>query len=307
MNLELYQQHGTLPAIDGVPLFYGRAGMGTDGVPLLLNDGIGCDGFAWRYLVPKLAERHPVVHWNYRSHGRSGSGPTFERLTLPALAEDLVRLMDGLDIPRAVLLGHSMGTQVALEAYRLAPDRVAGLVLLCGSSGRITHTFHGGDMLARVLPSVRALVASNRSAARGMFSRIPSGVAYRLGTLSGEIDRNRFKLSDFQRYWDHIATMDPDRFLTLLSAAGKHSAEDLLPSISAPTLVVAADGDTFTPPELAKQMADSIPGAEHTLIRAASHGAPVEHPQEIQLRIEKFLRERVETAPSPAARSTSAT
>ena len=46
MDLELYEQHGTLPAIDGVPLFYGRAGMETDGIPLLLNDGIGCDGAA---------------------------------------------------------------------------------------------------------------------------------------------------------------------------------------------------------------------------------------------------------------------
>jgi pimeloyl-ACP methyl ester carboxylesterase len=307
MDLELYQQHGTLPAIDGVPLFYGRAGIGTDGIPLLLNDGIGCDGFAWRYLLPKLAERHPVIHWNYRSHGRSGSGANLDRLTLPALAEDMVRVMDGLSIERAVLLGHSMGTQVALEAYRLAPNRVAGLVLLCGSSGRITHTFHGNDMLHRVLPGVSALVASNRSAARGMFSRIPAGVAYRLGTLSGEIDKRRFRLADFERYWDHIATMDPDRFLTLLSAAGRHSAEDLLPDIEAPTLVVAADGDTFTPPELAKQMADRIPFAEHCLIRAASHGAPVEHPQEIQLRIEKFLRERVEFMAAPASRSTSAT
>ena len=85
MDLELYEQHGTLPAVDGVPLFYGRAGTTTAGVPLVLNDGIGCDGFAWRYLMPKLAERHPVVHWNYRSHGRSGSGANLSRLTLPAL------------------------------------------------------------------------------------------------------------------------------------------------------------------------------------------------------------------------------
>ena len=93
MDLELYEQHGTLPAIDGVPLFYGRAGVGTAGIPLVLNDGIGCDGFAWRHLMPMLAERHPVVHWNYRSHGRSGSGPSLARLTLPALAEDMVRVM----------------------------------------------------------------------------------------------------------------------------------------------------------------------------------------------------------------------
>ena len=76
-------------------------------------------------------------------------------------------------------------------------------------------------------------------------------MAYRLGTLSGEIDPQTFRRADFARYWDHIATMDPDRFLALLDAAGTHSAADLLPSVKAPTLVVAADGDTFTPPALA--------------------------------------------------------
>ena len=298
MDLELYEEHGTLPDQDGVPLFYGLAGRGQPGVPLVLNDGIGCDGFAWRYLMPHLATHHPVVHWNYRAHGRSGTGVGLGRLTLPALAEDLLRLMDGLQLPRAVLLGHSMGTQVALEAYRLAPDRVAGLVLLCGSSGRITHTFRGNDLLHRVLPGVSALVARNRSAARGVFGRIPTAVAYRLGTLSGEIDPQTFRRADFARYWDHIATMDPDRFLALLDAAGTHSAADLLPTIKAPTLVIAADGDTFTPPALAAEMAARIPEAEHLLLRAASHAAPVEHPLAIQLRVDKFLRERVSAPPA---------
>ncbi|MCA9579323.1 MAG: alpha/beta hydrolase [Polyangiales bacterium] len=296
MDLALYEQHGTLPDRDGVPLFYGLAGQGRPGLPLVLNDGIGCDGFAWRYLMPHLARRHPVVHWNYRAHGRSGMGPGLSRLTLPALAEDLLRLMDGLQLERAALVGHSMGTQVALEAYRLAPERVAGLVLLCGSYGRITHTFRGNDMLHRVLPGVSALVARHRSAARGVFGRIPASVAYRLGTLSGEIDARTFGRADFERYWDHIATMDPDRFLSLLDAAGSHTAEDLLPHVRTPTLVVAADGDTFTPPALAAEMAEQIPDAEHFVVRAASHAAPVEHPDIIQLRIDKFLRERVEGA-----------
>ncbi|MBK8408120.1 MAG: alpha/beta hydrolase [Sandaracinaceae bacterium] len=280
MDLELYEQHGTLLAMDGdgdgdgVPLFYGRAGVGTAGIPLVLNDGIGCDGFAWRHLMPMLADRHPVVHWNYRSHGRSGSGPSLARLTLPALAEDMVRVMDGLHLERAVLLGHSMGTQVALEAYRPRARPRGGWVLLCGSSGRITNTFHGGDLLHRVLPTVSTRVARNRSAARGVFGRIPASVAYRLGTLSGEIDKRTFRLADFERYWDHIATMDPDRFLTLLDAAGSHSAEDLLPNITAPTLVVAADGDTFHAAGAGEANGRPHPGAEHFLVRVASHGGP---------------------------------
>ncbi len=301
---------GFVHATDGVPLFYdilGGSGAGSggaedaepvkDGSPtLILNDGIGCEGFAWRYLMPKLAERHRVVHWNYRAHGRSGSPVGVEGLTLPGLAADLKVVMDELEIEKAVLLGHSMGTQVELEAYRLMPERVQAMVLICGSYGRITHTFRGGDMLHRALPAVTKAVSRYRGVARGLWSRVPASTAYRIATLSGEVDRRLFRAADFERYWEHISMMDPDRFLALLDAAGHHSAEDLLPEIQAPTLVIAADGDTFTPPDLAAFMAEQIPGAEHFLVRGATHAAPVEHPLAVQLRIEKFLRERIPSA-----------
>jgi pimeloyl-ACP methyl ester carboxylesterase len=57
--------------------------------------------------------------------------------------------------------------------------------------------------------------------------------------------------------------------------------------------VIAAERDTFTPPELAKAMADRIPGAELFVLRGGSHAAVVEQPEAIVLRMEKFLRERL--------------
>ena len=56
--------------------------------------------------------------------------------------------------------------------------------------------------------------------------------------------------------------MDPDVFLAMLRLAGEHSAEDLLPKIQAPVLVLAAERDTFPPADLAEKMAQAIPGAD---------------------------------------------
>jgi hypothetical protein len=58
--------------------------------------------------------------------------------------------------------------------------------------------------------------------------------------------------------------------------------------------VISAERDTFTPPALAEHMSKRIPGAELFMLRGASHAAPIEQPVAIQLRIDKFFRERID-------------
>lgn len=281
-----YDRHRFVRAADDTRLFVGVRGEGETTV--VLNDGIGCEGFVWRYLQPHLAERFRVVHWHYRGHGRSGPPLDRTRLTIEALADDLQRVLDSEDVERAILIGHSMGTQVNLEAFRLASERVQGMVFLCGSWGRVTHTFHGSDVLSQILPVVRERARKHRGFARALWGRIPASVAYRVARLSGEVDAVTIREEDFKNYWEHIAVMDPDVFLQLLEAAGEHSAEDLLSRVNVPSLVVAAERDTFTPSSLAEEMAEKI-GCDLFMIRGGSHAAPVEQPMTVQLRVDKYL------------------
>jgi len=294
LNALEYDRTGFFDAEDGTRLFYGIRGEG-DGLPVMLNDGIGCDGFVWHYLQPHLAEERKVIHWHYRGHGRSGPPRERDRLTIAGLAHDLRGLMDHLEIERAIQVGHSMGTQVQLELFRLEPKRVGAFVFLCGSCGRITHSFHGSDVLSQILPGIRANVQRHRGVARALWGRVPPALAYRLARVSGEVDPNTIREDDFRRYWEHVCVMDPDDFLDLLQAAGEHSAEDLLAKIAVPTLVVAAERDTFTPPERAESMGAAITEADVFVIRGGSHAAPVEQPMTVQLRLDKFLGERVDT------------
>jgi pimeloyl-ACP methyl ester carboxylesterase len=157
----------------------------------------------------------------------------------------------------------------------------------------VTETFHGTDVLKTVLPRLIEAVQNNKGVARGLWGRVPPAFAFRVARLVGDVDGLAIRGEDFKTYWEHINLMDPDIFLPMLNAAGEHSAEDLLPKVAVPTLVIAAEKDTFTPPTLAKHMAELIPGAEHMLIRGGSHAAPVEQPDMIMARLEKFLKERV--------------
>ena len=57
-----------------------------------------------------------------------------------------------------MLIGHSMGTQVALEAWHLFPKNVRGLVLICGSFGKVTQSFRGMPILDMILPKLMDIV-----------------------------------------------------------------------------------------------------------------------------------------------------
>jgi pimeloyl-ACP methyl ester carboxylesterase len=182
-----------------------------------------------------------------------------------------------------------MGTQVALEVYRRHPERVRALVLICGSYGRITHTFHGNDLLHRVLPTLIEKVRRYEPIARAFWGRLPPALSYRVAGWLREIDGTTLRPEDFRLYVQHLSDIDLDLYLTMLKKAGDHTAEDVLASVRVPTLVIAAERDTFTPRDVVKDMADRIPGAVYRELTSASHAAPSEQPQLINEYIDDFL------------------
>jgi pimeloyl-ACP methyl ester carboxylesterase len=255
----------------------------------LLCDGLVCDGYIFRYLWDELAELMPVAHFHYRGHGRSGLPVDHDQLDVVAHASDMNAVREHLGDPEVVLVGHSLGTQVCLEALRARPERVRGLVLLCGSFGRITHTFKGSDVLSSVLPNVQEFASRHPRLLRALWARVPVRVALKLGVLTGDIDPSKVRVEDVEPYFRHALHVDFQLFVRMLRAAGEHSAEDLLPQIRVPTLVVAGTKDTFTPPEVSVAMAESIPGARLELIAGGSHILPLEEHERLREVLRDFL------------------
>lgn len=271
-----------------------------DRLTAILCDGIACDGFIWKYLWNDVAPFARVVHWNYRGHGRSSRPGDPRAVTLLDHAKDLDAVRRAVGDGPVVLFGHSMGCQVALEGLRLRPDRVAGLVLICGSFGRVTHTFKGTDVLAQVLPRLIEAVDRHPHLARGLWGNLPPEVALRLAILTGEVDKHLIVPEDLLPYMRHMVDIDLPMFLRMLRSAGEHTALDFLPDIRVPVLVISGDRDTFTPPRYAEQMASSIPNAELRVLHG-THVIPLEHKDEVARLVGAFL-----TRVAPATNDTAA-
>jgi pimeloyl-ACP methyl ester carboxylesterase len=281
-------REGYAVARDGSPIYYrvlGEAG----GVPLILSDGIGCDGFIWKYLPLRLTTESPIVHWHYRGHGRTPEPRDRRRVSMPDLADDLACVLDAAGVERGVLAGHSMGVQVCLEAYRRHRTRVAGLILVCGAYGHPLRTFRGRRTLEALLPWISFVInRAPRLVGAAWRTLVPTQLAFSLAARL-ELNPELVRLEDFMPYLDHIARVDLALFVEMLAHAGRHSAREVLPTVDVPTLIIAGDRDHMTPRALSDEMATVIPGARLLVVEGGSHTAPIERPNLVTEAMAQFL------------------
>jgi pimeloyl-ACP methyl ester carboxylesterase len=116
----------TARSADGVPIRFQVTGKGEPTVVLV--HGWALDRHVWDGQVPRLAERHRLVTLDLAGHGESGRERS--SWTMAAFGEDVKAVVEAVGAKQVVLVGHSMGGPVVLEAARRMPERVKGIVLV---------------------------------------------------------------------------------------------------------------------------------------------------------------------------------
>ncbi len=284
---------GFVRSSDGVQLFYRVIGEGEPA--LVCCNGVGVSTFFWRYVVERFAPRHKVVVWDYRGHGRSQSVSSGFDLSMEQSARDLRAVCEAVGVEKPILLGHSMGAQVALEHYRRFPRHTAGLVSILGTFGQPLHTF-GNLNFSRTLFDVvlsAALGSRGRSIDRFLWrplTSLPFAVA--LARLLGVVHAERCSPEDLRPYLAHLEEIGAPMFFSMVLELGEHTAWDVLPSLKIPTLIIAGGKDGFCPPHLSRKAASLIPHCDYEMYETATHAGIVEFPAEINERLDRFLEER---------------
>ena len=154
---------GSAISADGIPLSFEVRGSGTP--TLVFVHGWSCDRAYWKHQMAHFAERSQVVAVDLAGHGESGGGRA--EWTMPAFGEDVVAIADQLGLERMVLVGHSMGGDVIVEAARRLRDRVAGLVWV--DVYPTLDRDESWDVEAFMAPFRADFVAWTRDFVRGMF------------------------------------------------------------------------------------------------------------------------------------------
>lgn len=274
-------------ASDGTRLFYEVEGRGP--LDFVLCDGIGCDGFIWRYLRPLLLERGRVIHLHMRGHGKSEPPADPSATAIGVLADDWRGLLDTLGAEKTVVLGHSMGVQVALELGHRDRGRAAALVLLCGAFENPVATFHDNANFAKVFPVLQRATRIGGAALRALWRKLVQlPISYHVARMT-ELHPDLARRRDFEPYLEHLSKMDPALFFQMLGGAADHSARPYLPDLDIPVLVVGGEDDRFTPGRLSEEMCTLLPQGEALIVEEGTHTVPIEHATEVNLAILDFL------------------
>lgn len=277
-----------ITSFDGTRLAVQTAGVGP---PVVLVNGLGGTFAAWRLQIEEFMGTRRFVSWDYRGIYRSAAPADRTRVTVDDHVRDLEAVLAAESIDAAVFMGWSMGVQVALEFYRRAPTRFRGLVLINGTFGHPFKTAFNWPLARFVLPRLLRLAETRVGAFQPLLQAL-----VRQPRILGLLKSLRLAAPSlheqlFRDLAAEYANMDFRLYIAILLALADHDAQDVLPTIAAPTLIITGQRDFFTPPGLAKRMADRIPGAELLEVKLGTHYTPVEFPDVVNLRLKKFFRD----------------
>jgi len=275
-----------LRAADGTRIGYRVHGSGEPAV--VLSNGIGCNEVFLRHLSAALAQRFRVIEWHYRGHLDSAVPAKLSHLDFPYLLDDLELVLAATGVAQAVFVGFSMGVQINFEFYRRHPDRVLGLVPICGTYEYCLKSFFGVPVFQYLFPLALLAVRRQHALMQRIWRRVLGNPLAYLGGRLLIFDGRRFTRSDFRDYQPHILALDLRCFLEMAAFLAQHSARDLLPRIAVPTLIIAGTKDNFTPLRVSREMAELIPHAQLVEIKGGSHATPAEYPEQVNPAVLEF-------------------
>jgi 3-oxoadipate enol-lactonase len=184
----------------------------------------------------------------------------------------VVGLLEALEIKEAVACGLSVGGVIAQQLAIADPDRVRALVL-CDTGTRIGTVASWEERIATVKAHGLAVLAA------------PS-----IERWFSEDFRRRHSV-EVRGYANMVVRTTVDGYVGTCCALRDADLTQAATSIDKPTLVLCGDQDIATPPDLARQLADTIPNARLALIPGAGHISCVEQPELMSTQIIQFLRE----------------
>ncbi len=249
---------------DGMKIHYKT--LGTGKTALVFVHGWTCDMTSWRYQVPGFDGKVRMVLVDLPGHGKSDK-PKID-YTMDVFAKAVDAVMTDARVEKAVLVGHSMGTPVVRQYYRLYPEKVVGLIAV---DGRLQKLNFPPEVLKKFIAQ---LEGPDFKATAGKFID-----AMLTKDMPAEV-RKHLKES-YPAAPQHVAVsamkamMDPSIW-----------KDD---PIKVPTQAIMAKSGVWTP-EYEKAVRKMVPGIDYQMMEGVGHFLMMEKPREFNALMMTFLK-----------------
>ena len=263
------------------------------GDPILLFNGASDGMDAWHpSFLEGLSSDHTVIAFDTRGIGNSTTGS--KPYTYQQLANDSASLLDALKIPKADVMGYSLGSYIAEQLAIMFPDKVNSLLLVGSSCGGKDHTPKPPEFIKLqsdiVNKSLNNVSISHEEMKELVSASLGSGWI-RLHPESLDIPAN---ITTLQQLKPGL----PPEIANNQNNVGKHwednpnwsGACDELAKLAKPTLVITGTDDNMYQPHVnSLKIVEKIPGAWLVQIEDAGHAVMDQYPEEIAKILNTFL------------------
>ncbi len=247
-----------MPITDGIYASLSEAG---EKPPVVLLHGAGGSHLSWPPQIRRLPA-NTVIALDLPGHGRS-NGPGMQ--SIPEYADSVSKWMHAVDLKSAVLVGHSMGSAIALHLAVAYPALISGLGLI-GSAAHL-----------RVNPELIAESADER--------KFPQAVEKIIAWSFSPSYPERLK----KLVADRMELTNPKVLAGDLVACDLYDSSEILKMVRCPTLVLSGEKDKMVPARMAVHLADQIPTAQLEIVPDAGHMVMLERPDEVAAILARFL------------------
>mmetsp|Transcript_16506 Transcript_16506/g.19795 ORF Transcript_16506/g.19795 Transcript_16506/m.19795 type:complete len:320 (+) Transcript_16506:171-1130(+) len=275
-------------------------------VPLLvICNGLSNDDAQWYQYFNAWRGKYSFVYWDYAGHGLSSPAAKPRDLSIEGCARYLQLVLERVQIETTVsvasfvLVGYSIGAQVALEychSRKVGRPNVLGVVILLGCTERPLGRILRSDTLG--CAAVSLLTSMPRPIIKAMLCAplmLPSLSFWLMCTLG--LGEEGVGFPTALAYAEHLAKLDPDSFVYLLAAAQKHSTVGRTGAMMTavertsrlPALVISASKDLMAPPVHLQNLKTAFPDATVVHLPNGSHMALAGHADEIIQNVENFI------------------
>ncbi len=277
-------------ARDGTRIAYHVRG---EGFPIFIFNGFTCSEPNLKLLVARLSKKYQVIFWDYKGHGQSDTPKNFKEVTVDGSIDDAKRVLEKLNIEKAIFFGYSTGVQIMLEYNFRYPGVATSLISLAGFSSRVMDSFLNLDTkvfaeLGEVLKKLSPVVPHAFANAWRWIHGLPFDLRLFIASKTFLNEEKTVK-EDIQPFLDSMRKQDMNLLIHFIMDVQNHPLSKPLESITLPFLIMAGGKDLFAPAKRSEEMHSKVKHSELLVIPHASHNIIQEEADILNSTIISFL------------------
>lgn len=244
---------------------------------LMFIPGFGTDQTAWQSVANAFADDYRLVLFDNAGTGHAAPEAFIQSkyLNLTTYADDVFDICKALELPKVILVGHSIGGMIAILAAIKQPVLVEKLIVIGASPRYLNDIDYYGGFSEKDLSEV--------------YGAISMDFYNWLDQFSKQVMNNPLKPSLARRFAESIRAIPQDQILTTLCAIFQSDHRAEVEKLSQPTLIIQAKEDAFVPLEVAGYLHAHTPNSQLKVINACGHLPHISAPLEVIAAIRSFL------------------